>query len=153
MSNDRVWPQYVGVWLAVLVIIAALTLPRIAGVGPGRVAEWIRPQTSTSTSPSPTVNVMSHLTTKELRDLCITMDAVHAGHCGGYVQGVVDGIYFATAGWKVPTVKACVPQGATTDELVRVTLKIIDAHPEELSSPAASVVWNALAAAYPCPAK
>jgi hypothetical protein len=34
MSTDRVWPQYVGVWLGVLVIIAVLTLLASPGSAP-----------------------------------------------------------------------------------------------------------------------
>jgi hypothetical protein len=113
-----------------------------------------------------TANVTTHKTATQLRDLCREFMAMpggsnippeqflHVGECMGYVLGAVDGFHLAMVTWKVPTsVKACMPKGATIDELVQVTLKFIDGHPEDLSSAAADVVWRAMIATYPCPAK
>jgi hypothetical protein len=110
-----------------------------------------------------------HKDAKELRDSCREVVAIidippgHAtvgggiegGICLGFIQGVVDGFAVAAGrGWEVPTsLKACVPEKASTDELIRVFLKYIDGHPENLSYAAADVVWQAMIASYPCPAK
>jgi hypothetical protein len=115
----------------------------------------------TSSSPAQTVDVITHKNAIELRDLCRELigpnrfeHPLDAGHCTGYIQGAVDGLNLAPTVWKVPaSVKACVPQGTTTEELVRVFLKFIDSHPQKLSYAAANVVWQAIIASYPCPAK
>jgi|SRR6516162_3053430 hypothetical protein len=104
----------------------------------------------TSSSPAQTVKVGTHRTATKLQDLC----REHAGECLGYIQGAADGFAFAMAhGWVPTSWKACTPKGVTGNGLVRVFLEFIDNHPEQLSYSAADVVWNAMAAAYPCPAK
>jgi hypothetical protein len=72
--------------------------------------------------------------------------------CLGYIQGAADGFSLAMVDYGVAK-RACLPKKATTDELIRVTLKFIDEHPEKLSNGGADVVWQALIASYPCPAK
>jgi hypothetical protein len=119
----------------------------------------------TSSSPTQTaaVNVISHQTAKELRDLCreyiVMVDGprtspenpLNAGQCLGYIQGLVDGFDLAMATLKGPTsLKVCMPKKATTDEATRVTLKYIGDHPEDLSNTASDVVWRAMISYYPC---
>jgi hypothetical protein len=116
--------------------------------------------------------VSSHQTATELRDLCKayitsvdvgtatllererTQHQLNVGICLGYVQGAVDGYELELASGLVPkSLKACVPKGATADELIRVFLKFIEGHPEDLSYAAADVVWRAMIVSYPCPSK
>ena len=115
----------------------------------------------TASLPAQTVPVNSHQSAMQLRDLCKDFVAptpfehpLNAGLCAGYVQGAVDGFYLAlTRGWVPTSEKACILKQATMEELVRVILKFIDNHPEQLSYSAADVAWDAMTAAYPCPAK
>jgi hypothetical protein len=115
----------------------------------------------TSSSPAqhgPPIPVQAHQTAKTLRDLCreyvATGDEYHldARACLGYVEGAIDALTLAMVNFQFEA-KACVLPMATTEDLVRVTLKYIDAHPEKLSYAAADVVWLAMIASYPCPAK
>jgi hypothetical protein len=88
-------------------------------------------------------------------------DQINAGICLGYIQGAVDAIHLSLA--SLPSVHPystlplapawCAAKEATTDELIQVFLKYIDGHPEELSHAAADLVWRAMIASYPCPAK
>ena len=120
-----------------------------------------------------------HKTAKELRDNCkeyiASLDpsghfhatdaenAVHVALCLGFIQGAVDGLALMPTPGVETT--ACVlndpdatydqtpPPEPTMEELVRVTLKFMDEHPEDLSLEAAKVVWRAMIASYPCSAK
>ena len=82
-------------------------------------------------------------------------DQINAGICLGYIQGAVDAINLSLHPYStLPLPPAwCAPKEATTDELIRVFLKYIDGHPEELSHAAADVLWRAMIDSYPCPAK
>ena len=144
--------------------------------------------------PAAARQVSSHLTAAELRILCsdyiTSVDTsgshgsktlVNGGNCLGYIQGVIDGSDQAMASYDIPQLRAYVPEKATAEELVRVTLRFIDEEPDvpvtdwvilqgegkNLEKPdwkrlfskewyqrsplAASVVWHAMRAAYPCP--
>src|SRR5262249_38483900 len=103
-----------------------------------------------------TVNVITHYTATELRDLCREYIAifdgtapenpikgVKSGQCMGYILGAIDGLNLEMAAGVGPkSLKACVPKTATMDELVRIFLKFIDIHPEQLHHTAAGVAWN-----------
>ena len=116
----------------------------------------------TSSSPAQTAEVPTYLHANELRDLCrayTTSVDTHAnvsctdvGQCLGYMQGAVDGLNLAMVKYNI-ALGACVPKMANPDELTRVTLKVIDEHPEKLSHIATETVWQAMAAYYPCRAK
>jgi hypothetical protein len=122
------------------------------------------------------VIIQSYQNAKELRDLCReyiagmdairkiekpTADPVKGAACIGYIKGAVDGLNLAIhnlaasgmASGAVPkSFNACVPV-VNVEELARIFLKYIDSHPGELSNMAADVVWRAMIASYPCPAK
>ena len=121
----------------------------------------------TLSSPAQTVTVTTHKTATELRDLCrayiigtgtlsteaqLTQHQLNVGICLGYIQGAADALTLAMGNFQFEA-KACMPSQPTTEEQVRVTLKYIDGHPELLSYSAADVVWRAMIASYPCPAK
>jgi hypothetical protein len=46
---------------------------------------------------------------------------------------------------------ACEPVGVNGEQLVALTIKYLDDHPEELKSSAASLIWKMYARAFPCP--
>ena len=75
-----------------------------------------------------------------------------AGICLGFIQEVADGFALLTKTYNLAA-EPCVCEKATTDELIRVTLKFINEHPEHLADGGADVVWHAMVAFYPCPAK
>jgi hypothetical protein len=76
--------------------------------------------------------------------------------CIGYIRGVTDTMIT----WKEVDIarKAtgagpdhpCIPQSASVDELVRVAVKYLDDHPEDLHLPAESLVFGAMRKAFPC---
>ena len=120
-------------------------------------------QTLSTRTDKQAVLINSHQTAHELRDMCRAYIAsidgpptperpVTWGVCLGYIQGAVDGFAITMADYHIPD-RACTPEKATTEELIRVTLKYIDGHPESLSDGAADVVWDAMRDYYPCRAK
>jgi hypothetical protein len=79
---------------------------------------------------------------------------VNAGKCIAYVQAVVDTYQNLRQSPLIPKrALFCVPDEITGDEAVRITVKYLDDHPEDLHYAASSDVWTALHKAFPCPAK
>lgn len=79
---------------------------------------------------------------------------VDAGKCSAYVQGVVDTIQNLRQSPLIPKrTLFCPPDEITGDEAVRITIKYLDDHPEDLHYAASSNVWTALHNVFPCPAK
>jgi hypothetical protein len=66
--------------------------------------------------------------------------------CRGYIWGALD-----TARGIVKLQAACEPVGVNGEQLVALTIKYLDDHPEELKSSAASLIWKMYARAFPCP--
>jgi hypothetical protein len=66
--------------------------------------------------------------------------------CRGYIWGALD-----TARGVVKLQAACEPVGVNGEQLVALTIKYLDDHPEELKSSAASLIWKMYARAFPCP--
>jgi hypothetical protein len=48
--------------------------------------------------------------------------------------------------------KLCLPEGVGQEQLIKVLVKYLDRHPEELHLPAAQLVYDATTEAFPCPA-
>ncbi len=70
--------------------------------------------------------------------------------CERYVVGVLDSYQVATVLLK-PSIKAfCLPKGGTTDQMIKVVIKYLENHPEQLHLPAANVIYLALDDAFPC---
>jgi hypothetical protein len=76
--------------------------------------------------------------------------------CIGYFEGVMDTYEFWGESNDSMHTKlhapACIPNGVTVAEAIRVVLKFLDDHPNMLHEPERLVVGQALAAAYPCKA-
>ena len=68
-----------------------------------------------------------------------------AGVCGNYLQGFMD----ASAAWGPHYV--CVPQGMSSEGLMRAVTPWLRTHPARLPYPRRSAVYAALLALYPCP--
>jgi Rap1a immunity proteins len=80
-------------------------------------------------------------------------DLKDAQLCIGYVTGAIDTyeVERTTESLKNPGKSVCVPSDVRSTQLVRVSMKYADDHPEELHFPAPMVVWNAMLTAFPCP--
>ncbi len=81
-------------------------------------------------------------------------DFAEAGKCVAYVQAVVDAYQNLRQSPLIPRrALFCAPDEMTGDQAVRITLKYLDDHPEELHYAASSDVWTALHKAFPMPRK
>ncbi len=78
-------------------------------------------------------------------------DAGDSSQCVGYIQGTLD-TFEAVRGWKwAPKAGSiCMPQEAATDQAIRIFLKYMDDHPEELHFAATPELQSALRNAFPC---
>lgn len=77
-------------------------------------------------------------------------------YCTTYVGGVVDGAQAVSptpgAGWPVwPTSGFCLPDGVTYGQELRVSIKYMQDHPQQLHVATAYLVIVAQAQAFPCP--
>jgi len=89
-------------------------------------------------------------------DLQLTGDELSvAFHCGGYLLGFIDGyvvsgaVNKALSGSSRPLM--CLPEGGIPeDQAVRVVVKWMRGHPQDLNRPARILVTIALEQAFPC---
>jgi len=89
-----------------------------------------------------------------------TMSASQAtlsGECIGYIKGIWHSEWMAQADAERTSridsrsLRFCVSDGVETDQLLAVSLKYMDDHPEQLHFPAALLIRMALNKAFPCP--
>jgi|APFre7841882630_1041343.scaffolds.fasta_scaffold36682_2 hypothetical protein len=87
------------------------------------------------------------MTGSNLKDYCRSYPANSdaTSLCRGYIWGALD-----TARGVVKLQAACEPVGVNGEQLVALTIKYMDDHPEELKSSAASLIWKMYAMAFPC---
>ena len=72
-----------------------------------------------------------------------------AGECGGYIEGIADAHNtFANTADMPPL--WCDPPNVTFGQVIRVTLKFLDQHPEDLDQAASSLVSTAFQQAFSC---
>jgi hypothetical protein len=89
----------------------------------------------------------------ELRDPCAAAanreKSIEAGQCIGFLNGFqqMAAMLEPVAGVKL----ACLPDGSTPTQLAKVVVRYLDQHPEKLHLPAAQLVYDATAEAFPCP--
>jgi Ssp1 endopeptidase immunity protein Rap1a len=83
-----------------------------------------------------------------------TKEAMEFMHCVGFTRGVADTIALwrgaalnAAEGDKAP---ACIPEKATTQQLVDIGLKFIRENPAERHIPASALLMRAFHAVWPC---
>jgi len=77
-----------------------------------------------------------------------TGSAAKGNTCVGFLTGVADAHDNFTS-WEVMSPLWCLPVMGT-DQLIRVVTKHLQENPEDLHHTAASLITNALAAAFPC---
>ena len=70
--------------------------------------------------------------------------------CSGYVTGIADYQDTLLAWSELDERYFCLPDDATTMQLVKVVTKYLNEHPEDLHLSASSEVGNALWNAFPC---
>jgi len=77
-----------------------------------------------------------------------------AGLCLGTVRGIIDAgaIFdtFADQAGKPPTNVFCVPESVSTDQGIRVVIKYLEGHPEDLHQRGTTLTVLALKQAFPC---
>ena len=64
------------------------------------------------------------------------------GHCTGYVSGVFDN--------SIVINKQCLPQNATSGQMIKVVVTYLKEHPERLTTSASVLVQAAINEAFPC---
>jgi hypothetical protein len=80
--------------------------------------------------------------------------AFDAGLCGGFIDGVMDGMYYMAVN-KAKTftdvkMPFCLPSDVSNEQIVKVYMKFLNDHPENLNDPATVLLVRALTAAFPC---
>jgi hypothetical protein len=79
---------------------------------------------------------------------CSANDNFRRGVCMGFVTGIADATAGTAAG--VPRRMVCIPSQVTLQQTVDVVKGDLAQHPERRHYAAASIVADALAAAFPC---
>ena len=64
----------------------------------------------------------------------------------GFCMGIVEGLMWSLPGWGV----VCLPKGVTTGQGLKVLVKYLDDHPEELHERTAELAFRAFVKAWPC---
>jgi len=80
-----------------------------------------------------------------------------SGFCAGFVGGVMEAQTMwevwegkGTALRKNPDLSFCLPERVTNDQIIKIFVKHLDDHPEELHKPAALILVQSLRGTFPC---
>ena len=68
------------------------------------------------------------------------------GRDAGFCMGIVEGLMWSLPGWGV----VCLPKGVTTGQGLKVLVKYMEDHPEELHDRTAELAFRAFVKAWPC---
>ncbi|MFT5709319.1 MAG: hypothetical protein ACI8QT_000005 [Halioglobus sp.] len=90
-----------------------------------------------------------YYTGAEMLKICTDVSPFQAKSCGGYIAGVADTSAKAVA-WETLTAVRCVPVEVTIKQLMKIAVKYMEEHPEELHLGAESLIQNAFKEAFPC---
>ncbi len=77
-------------------------------------------------------------------------DFARAQYCSGVVEGTARTLAYLARENALTSMRICVPEDATGDQLVQVVLQYLSERPADLHRPDAELVTAALAAAYAC---
>ena len=83
----------------------------------------------------------------QLWSRCSADNHYEMGVCMGFVMGVADAM---AAGSAILGSRACLPQQSTGEQAQDVVMRYLEQHPEWRHQPAAGLVADALAEAFPC---
>lgn len=89
------------------------------------------------------------MTAQQLQEDCSHTTADYgAGFCRGFIEAVLDmnELHLITGGGS----PMCIPEGAKMGQILKVIMKYIDDHPEQLHIRARNVVLDSVAIAFPC---
>jgi len=92
---------------------------------------------------------------QELQGHCSHKSADYsAGFCRGFIDAVLDMNNLALITARLNGVKSgspiCIPEGVKMGQVLKVVMKYIDDHPEQLHLPARNLVLDSVANAFPC---
>ncbi len=81
-----------------------------------------------------------------------------AAFAGGFCAGFIDGVLNEHSMWEANDIshkraheyKFCFPDNITNDQIMKVFVKYLDDHPEELHKPAAVLLVESMEKAFPC---
>jgi hypothetical protein len=100
------------------------------------------------------IRAQTTTTGNKLREQCAAAIrhemSIDAGLCIGFING-----YQQVAVMLPPSANvklACWPDGATPDQIAKIVVKYLDAHPEKLHLPATQLIYDATYEVFPCPA-
>jgi len=68
--------------------------------------------------------------------------------CTGYIAGTLDMVRGVNQTFKSNS--ACEPSGVTGEQLIEMSIKYLNEHPEQLHRVAAGLIWNMYVKAFPC---
>ena len=81
---------------------------------------------------------------------CESDSAAMYNACSGYIMAISD-LHSTMLGWSyLDEPHFCQPNGAASGQLVKVVIKYLNEHPEQLHHSASGLVTNALHYAFPC---
>jgi len=85
------------------------------------------------------------------RYIATQQDAIGAGYCIGMVMGISSSQNTYSDSLPIRhEYKVCLPDGTTTEQNLRVVLKYLRNHPEELHRPGFDLIFKAFLEAYRC---
>jgi hypothetical protein len=77
-----------------------------------------------------------------------------SGSCAGFIEGVIDGIYYAAVQRSKTAADVrqpyCLLEEVTNEQIIAVFVKYLEDYPEKLHEPAAVLLVESLAKAFPC---
>ena len=79
-----------------------------------------------------------------------TTNEARAVECQAYIVGALDGMIFQQVFDRKP-LSFCAPEKVTYRQIVRVVMKYMDQHPEEIHKLFTIVIWSAVVEAWSCP--
>jgi len=97
-------------------------------------------------------------TGQQIQDKCKALVNQNSSFSGGFCAGFIDGVINSQWMWEASDkfhkqshfLSLCLPQEGTNGQYLQVFLKYLDDHPEELHKPAALLLVESLAKAFPC---
>jgi hypothetical protein len=86
----------------------------------------------------------------DLKDTCAgPKGSTKFTYCMGYIAGTLDS--FRGLAKTSPLKFFCEPKGVTGEQIMLMTVKYLDQHPEDLHYGASSLILNMMVSTFPCP--
>jgi Ssp1 endopeptidase immunity protein Rap1a len=92
----------------------------------------------------------NYLTGKDLyADCSKPQGSFSQGFCSGYISGVVDAVEHYQVS-KAAEKSVCVPKEVSIGQVKEIVVRYLTQHPDQRTTTASSLVWDALRNALPC---